>query len=349
MIAARRLVARLDDLDLPVVVRPALVAAEAVSILVTWSLWQARSAPPLLPVFEGLPQVDLGVIMLVTAALILFKPEAGVIAHSAALAVAFLLDQTRIQPEFISITLMLWGTTRWPIARTVAVAHLVSLWFWAGLNKALSPDFIDGSASFLFSAFPVHPEFLLPYFGWTIVASEMGIGVLLLIPRLRRAGVVLAVGLHVMGLLALVSIRWNLAVWPWNVALALGAVAFFWKRRESQWSARAVAILAAFAVVPVGFYAGYVDAYVAHNLYTSNTASATICDADSVCSREPLQETWAALRVPLPPEPRLFRSYFSEVCVPGDKLLVFPRTTRITFGRDTTATSMSCPGRGEIE
>ena len=56
-------------------------------------------------------------------------------------------------------------------------------------------------------------------------------------------------------------------------------------------------------------------------------------------------KTWVAFRVPLPPEPRLYRAVFSEVCEPGDHLYVFPRRTRLTFGLDTTVITEPCPRR----
>lgn len=334
--------ARLDEVDLPSVVRPAFVVAQAASIFITWPLWQARTDPPPLPILDGLPQVDLALILLATLVVILFKPEAGVIAHSLVLLVAFAMDQTRIQPEFVSLALVLWGTTRFRYARIVAIAHLISLWLWAGVNKALSLDFMGGSAAFLFQSMPVRPEFLRPAFGVIIIVSEIAIGVLLLTQRWRRAGIVLAVGLHVLGLVALVNVGWNEAVWPWNVALALAAVAFFWSRFE--WSSRgAIAIVAVFLVIPAGFYVGMVDAYLAHNLYTSNTASALICTPGAPCSGGPYSDVLTALEVPFPPEPRLFAAFFDEVCARGDTLMITPRRTRILIGLHTTPATFECP------
>jgi hypothetical protein len=336
-------IGRLDEVDLPRLLRPAFVVAQAASILITWPLWQARADPPPLPVLEGLPQVDMGLVLLATLALVLFKPEAGVIAHSVALVVAFAMDQTRIQPEFVSLALILWGTTSFRYARVVAAAHLVTLWLWAGLNKALSLDFMDQSAEFLFNSFPVRPEFLRPAFGWIIIVCEISIGLLLLTKRWRRAGIALAIGLHVLGLVALVNVRWNEAVWPWNVALALAAVAFFWARSEEPALPRALPIFAAFALIPLGFYVGVVDAYLAHNLYTSNTASAAICETDTSCSLDAWSDVLTTLNVPFPPEPRLYRAYFDEVCAPGQTLMIAPRRTRILVGLNTRLSVYPCP------
>jgi hypothetical protein len=340
---ALALSARAEDVDLPRLLRPAFVVAEIASVFFTWSLWQARTTPPLLPAVDWIPQVDMALILVATAALALFKPEAGVLAHAAVLMLAFAMDQTRMQPEFISLTLVIAGTTRIPYARTVAMAHLVTLWLWAGLNKALSLDFMHENAASLYQSFPIHPESLRVPFGWAIIVTEISIGLLLLVPSTRRAGVIVAVGLHVLGLLTLVRAGGNSAVWPWNAALAVAAVAFFWPRSKPVLERRTVAVFAAFALFPIAFYAGYLDAYLAHNLYTSNTPTGGVCFGDGACSAGPWSATWSQLNVPLPAEPRLFRAYFEEVCEPGQRLIVFPRQTRVQIGRFTEPATYSCP------
>lgn len=334
---------RLDDIDLPRVLRPAFIAAQAASILITWPLWQGRGFPPPLPVVDGLPQIDMGLVLLATLVVVFLKPEAGVILHSAALLVAFALDQTRIQPEFVSLALILWGTTRFRYGRVVAQAHLVSLWLWAGVNKALSLDFMGQSAQFLFNAMPVRLEFMRSFFGVVIILCEISIALLLLTRRWRRAGIALAVALHVLGLVALVNVRWNEAVWPWNLALALAAVAYFWSPAREETRRGLVAVYAAFVVIPLGFYAGVVDAYLAHNVYTSNTANALICKPDSACSGAAWAEVFTTLNVPFPPEPRYYRDYFEEVCAPTETLMIMPRRTRILFGVNSRLSTHACP------
>lgn len=345
---ARALAARVEDLDLVAIARPVFAVAQGATIAITWGLWQSRSSPPPLPVIDGFPQLDMGVVLLATLVLVLVRPAAGVVAHSVALVIALAMDQTRLQPEIVSLALLLWGTTRISHARTIAMAHLVSLWLWAGLNKALSLDFMNTAALFLFDSFPKLPGFLRPYFGWLIIATEISIGVLLLVPRVRRVGVVLAVGLHVLGLVALVNVRWNEAVWPWNVALAAAAVAFFWSPRAPVVTRSSIPVFALFLLVPAAFYGGYMDAYLAHNLYTGNTATAMFCRPSGECFA-PWGDTWTAFNVPFPPEPRLYRAYFDDICAPGDELKLYPRRTRILFGRDSEASVRVCPDPRLVE
>jgi len=327
------------------VVRLLFVLLQGASILITWPLWQTRANPPLLPVLDSLPQVDLGFLLLGTLVLVSLRPTAGVLLHVATLLIAFALDQTRLQPEFVSLAIMLVGTTRIPYARVIAGAHLLTLWFWAGLNKALSLGFMSESAPWLFDASPIRPGFLRPYFGWLIIAAEISVALFLLLPRLRRAGMVLAVGLHSLVLVSLVRVGWNESVWPWNIALAIAAPAFFARLQRNPSDRRGVSLLIffVFAVTPIGFYGGYVDTYIAHNLYTGNTARAEVCQRDGTCSGAIFHQTWPLLRVPLPPEFRLFVDYFNELCSPGERLVMHPRRAVVAFGRDRELAVHSCP------
>lgn len=341
------------DYDRFWLLRPLFVLMQGATVLITWPLWQTRDHPPLLPMFEAMLQFDTGPLILATLVLTLVRPRIGVMTHIAALLIAFAQDQTRLQPEFVSIALILLGTTTMPYGLTIARAHLVSLWFWSGLNKALSLNFMKGSAQSIFEGLPIQLEAIRPYFGWLVIVSEMLAAVLIVIPKLRRVRVLLAVGVHLMILFVLVRAKLNVSVWPWNLAVPFAAIAYFWHSpsliapRERERERRPIAALLACSilVLPAGFYAGYVDAYLAHNLYTNNTAWAVAtCPRDPVfCSSDNFGETWTQFRVPLPPEPRLFRSYFNQTCDPADTLTIHPRRTRVTFGRDTTVSIHACP------
>ena len=327
--------------------RPLFIVLQGVTVLITWPLWQTRADPPLLPMFKGIPQFDMGLLVLATLVLTLVRPKVGVVAHITALAIAFAQDQTRLQPEFVSLALILLGTTTIPYSGVLVRAHLVSLWFWSGLNKALSLGFMTGAAQFIYSGLPVRIETLRPYLGWLVIASEMLAAIFIVVPKLRRVGVVLAVGVHLMILLVLLRHRWNVSVWPWNVAVPFAAIAFFWHSSSAAAPRVKRVIAAAVAcivlVLPAGFYAGYVDAYLAHNLYTSNTAGAiAFCRDAFPCSSGSFGRTWNHFRVPLPPEPRIYRAFFDQLCDRGDTLVIHPRQTRVTLGRDTTVTTHAC-------
>jgi len=330
-----------------VALRWLLVLCQAATIALTWPLWQVRESPPLLPAME-LPQLPVGIALLATLALVLWAPRAGALAHAFILLYAFVADQTRLQPQFVSLALLLFGTCSLPAAGAIARAHLVSLWIWSGLNKALSLEFIDRTASLLFDNLPLSPSWLRGWFGWVVVVSEAAIGVCLLVAPLRRAGIVLAFLVHGMILLVLVPGSWSVSVWPWNLALPVAAAVLFWPDApapaQAAWPTwRARLVLAVFLLVPVGFYGGWVDAYLAHHVYSDTTATAVVCRDGVRCSPVPFLEPYVPLRARLPPEPRLFVAHFDAICRPGERLVVYPRRVRLLFGRHTEPLRRACP------
>ncbi len=120
--------------------RIVLVWCQAATVLITWPLWQVHHSPPMLPALP-LPSFDLGVPLLLSLVVVLLSPMRGVVILSVLVLYAVLSDQTRLQPEVISLVLLLWGTLPYATAKTIARTHLVALWFWAGLNKLFSPAF----------------------------------------------------------------------------------------------------------------------------------------------------------------------------------------------------------------
>ena len=344
------------------VLRFAVVGAQGLTILVTWDLWGRRDYPPLLPV-SGLPvpQVSVGPVLLLTLGLVFYRPGLGGALHLLVLLYAFMADQTRLQPEVISLALLLVAATGWAPGPLVARAHLVSLWMWSGLHKLLSTGFMSGSALWIHEGLPFQALVPRRHFGWMIAGLEMAVAVTVALPRTRRAGVVLAFLLHGAILLVLSPLgnHWNEAVWPWNAALPVAAAVLFWPRTgehdveareapEIPAPARAQAVALALAAViglfPIGFYLGLVDAYPSHNLYTDTTPQAVICDpAAGSCSHGRLADTWTSFDVPLPQERRIFHAYFAKTCRPGELLVIGPRRVRILVGRHTHPVQHACP------
>src|SRR5437762_2997429 len=108
-----------------------LVACYAATVILTWQLWRVREYPPNLPVIDVGPGIGMGYLMLIGLAAVLVRPVAGLIAHTLVLAAAMELDQMRLQPEFVSMTILMWGTLAKRGPLLVARAHLVALWFFA--------------------------------------------------------------------------------------------------------------------------------------------------------------------------------------------------------------------------
>ncbi len=91
-----------------------------------------------------LPQLDLGLLLLASLAVIAVAPRAGLVMHAVLVVVAMCLDQMRMQPPIISQILLLWSTLSVRSAVIIGRAHLLALWFYAGAYKLLSPYYLDG-------------------------------------------------------------------------------------------------------------------------------------------------------------------------------------------------------------
>jgi hypothetical protein len=163
-----------------------------------------------------------------------------------------------------------------------------------------------------------------------IAVLEMGTAVLAIMPATRRMAAWAALILHAGILVAFSPFAEsrNVAVWPWNIALACSGFALIalWKSSPLA-SLRAVPVLprllAVFiAVAPAGYYLGIVDAYPAYHLYSAATASATIYCPAGCRPDQDLNASWQDFNVPLPPEPRLFEATFRTSCSPGDVLRI---------------------------
>ena len=345
---------RLGGLDRLVLLRFFAAGCQAITILATLPLWQTRSYPPLLPM-APIPQLDFGPSLLASLVLVLVAPRVGIWIHLGVLTLAFVSDQTRLQPEFVSLALILVATNVARLGPFVGRAHLVTMWIWAGMHKMLSVGFMTDSAYWIYAGLPVEIPPIRAYIGWLIAGNEAATGLLMLIRPLRRAGVMLALALHGTILLVLSpwGQDWNESVWPWNFALGIAAWVLFWpwdekadekepaqvpSRREKKLKI-AVAVVA--ALYPLGFYLGVTDAYISHHLYSDAIALA-FCEPQS-CRSAQFSDTWAAFDVPIPPEPRLYRQYFLSQCKPGERLTIVPRQTKILFGRNSTMTTLRCP------
>jgi len=263
--------------------------------------------------------------------LALVSPRVGATVVTVLIAYGMVTDQTRMQPEFFSLPLLLWSSLPSAGARLVGRVSLISLWFFAGLHKVLSPDFMNDAGPRLVMALPIAlAHEIVPFAAVGIPALEMGTAALAVVPATRRLAAWSALALHAGILFAFspfVEAR-NVAVWPWNIALACSGFALI-----APWKTPPLASLLAvptlprlfavlIAVAPAGYYLGIVDAYPAHHLYSAGTASATVYCPAGCRPEQDLNASWHYFNVPLPPEPRLFEATFSATCAPGDVLRI---------------------------
>lgn len=310
--------------------RALCVLALMATVAITWPLWDMRAAPPELPLI-ALPRLAPGVPLLAACVATLVWPLPGAAAVTAVVAYGMIGDQTRMQPEFFSLPLLLWGTLPLAGARFVARVSLIALWFYSGLGKLLSPQFLHDLGPRMAGALSaVIPVPMLGVLAAAVAGVEIVLAVLAIWPRTRRFAAWLALIVHAGILLSLAgnSAAHNVAVWPWNVVQAVSGFAFIapWPNtivaewRAASWAPRVVA--GALALLPLGFYAGVVDAYPAHQLYSAGTARATVYCPRGCRPDQDVNATWRAMNVPLPPQPRLFLATFARTCAPGDTLRI---------------------------
>ena len=312
-------------------------AAQVVTLLVTWELWRPRSAPPNLPLGGGdgwlfAAEVDWAPVLVVLAVAVLALPRLAAPVFCVALLLAGLGDQTRLQPEVVSLAVLMTAPLFGAGGTTLARFHLSSLWLWAGLHKALSLGWPTDGAGFIADLMGVAG--LQSALAWALPAVEVGLGAASLWPRTWPAVRWVGAGLHAGILLTLSPLLgdWNSAVWPWNAALVGASILLFRSGPLEGWTGLGrVPVRAGAAVLlvfPALFYLGLVDAYLAHNLYSANAASAAICSVHRCVALQ--FDTWTRLNVPLPPEPRLYRDWFDRACPPDTWLEVTGPRTRLT-------------------
>ena len=314
------------------------VAAQIATILITWQLWEVRVEPPNIPVLKITP-ISFGIFMLVSLIGVLIDPLRGFVLHVGLMVVACLLDQYRMQPQFLANILLMLATLG-RRGQLVCYWFLAAMWFWAGLHKLISEHWYAHASFWIFSRADIPREVALVWlkpFALTVAISEIALGLAALIrPRVAAFGCVL---LHVGIVVLLLKIDWNASVIPWNLATA---VVGFWvlnsktksKARNSESSTekprvesnyvltQSVAAIA-FFLLPIGFYFGVYDHGYANVLYSDSLPRARMT------SKEILRtfRGWDVVNVPFPSERRTLRQFFERLGEPGDKLhLIDPRT-----------------------
>jgi hypothetical protein len=310
--------------------RAVVVAALVVTVLITWPLWNVRSQPPLLPALP-MPAIAFGSPLIVAAIGALFVPIPGAILVTLLTVAGMAADQTRMQPEFMAFPILLWGATALPDARLIARGFLISLWFYSGFHKLLSQSYLQHMGAGLIPALPLPGwDAMVPALVIGIALWEMGTAICAVVPPWRHYSAWSALALHV-GIVVALGLRPeqpNVAVWPWNLALAVSGFALI-----GPWNGTLLACVRAasvlvkgalllLAIAPLGFYAGVTDAYFSHHLYTGAVSRATIQCPAGCLPEQDMNSTWSALKTPLPPESRLFRATFASTCRAGDVLKI---------------------------
>jgi hypothetical protein len=260
-------------------------------------------------------------------------------------------DQSRWQPWFYQYVLMLLalalaGAGRPEAALNTCRLIVAATYFWSGLAK-LNPRFgVD-----------VFPHLLEPLLGVGVAAQpfvprlapvaalfECGLGAALLFRRFRTPALFGALAMHAVILAAIgpLGSGFNVAVWPWNLAMMAFLPILFFGRdgdpgvRDIVWG-RAFAfqkfVLVLFAVMPALSFFNLWDHYLSSALYSGNRTSGVIYLSDDVFDRLPEgiqdyvtedgpnrsrldidQWSYGEMRVPAYPEARIYRNVARNIC-----------------------------------
>lgn len=263
-----------------------------------------------------------------------------------------LWDQTRWQPWFYqylfmlaAIAILAWRKTESSRNRTALdVCRLIvaATYFWTGFQKLnitfvreTWPDMAAFLPGFWQSISQRVPAFLI----LVIPLVEVLIGFGLLSRRFRNRTVLLATATHTAILVLLFLTAENAVVWPWNIAMVLFVWILFWDDKETT-GRRIVAgrnpfhllVLLLFAVLPSLSLVGLWDSFLSSSIYSGNTYQAAIYLGPTLLARLPREihpHVWqksepffldinrwayAELRVPVYPEPRVFRQVAKRIC-----------------------------------
>ena len=298
-----------------------------------------------------LPAFPTGLALLAALMVAVVRPASGLAAYAIVLGYAIATDATRLQPAVVSFALLMAARLPGTAGLAIARAHVLTLWFYAGFHKLLSPDFMAGTRNpwMLRAVFGDPPRWMRDIYPASVVAAEIGLALAAAVPRTRKLAALWAAALHASILLPLLPIGhdWNRSVWAWNAVLA--CCGFFlvapWResirdclRLQPGWARAAIAVL---ALYPAAWQLGIGDPYLAHQLYAESAPLSYVCRTNEPPPSRPglghvyptpdgryqcrFVDFFSWLDVPEPGEHWFARRYFERTCAPGEILFIRER------------------------
>ena len=315
------------------------IVSQIATFLITWPTWLVRLDPPNLPWLDvtQIPWLWL-ILIFLSAVLPWWLGRKGSWIHLFVLVLSCLWDQYRIQPQFYFGWVFIYAASScvgqqfgdssanfgWRFCRWA----LIALWFWAGIHKLISPEWMTfRSQFFMYSmGFGEAAESLHWWFAVAVGVSEVGLAIVALGKPRIAAG--LCIPLHIGIVLSLLVASWNFSVIPWNISAAVFGFLVLseapeWNFDWSEWIVGGLLM-----VIPALFYLGKVDRAFAFVLYSGMTPTGLISHMDDPFETDKLNPRldkiygWGHLAVPFPEERRTLRQYFELTAKEGSKLYI---------------------------
>jgi hypothetical protein len=232
--------------------RVTLLNATFFGMIASAPLWTNDHTFPQLPIARGFPVLHAPVDKLLFGAMLL---SLIVAAWAYRQAVGFFLaaslfvyceDENRGQPWMYMYWVMLLFTLfSEKTAITACRIGMSVVYLWSGIQKCNHRFFEVQPAFFVEPLTHWHlPKLFLDLTRWAVACApfiEMGIGVALWSPKLRRGAIGAAMAVHGFSLLVLGPLghNYNWVVWPWNLAMpallwVLFAKGEYWARRVAE-------------------------------------------------------------------------------------------------------------------
>lgn len=319
-----------------------ILASFLTGMVLSFPLWLNTAKIPTTPIFLWLEKISMiGPIPLASifSALLIFcllscffitKKQLALRISFVLLFLLFIFDQGRLQPWAYMYTIMigLLSCIPWQEKETsqeASIIHalriiVIGTYLWSGLHK-LTLHFSTDLLPWLLSPLQLFNITLHgPTFFWLgsfIAATEIGIAIGLSIPRWRKHAVYLAITVHAVALLLLMTMQWNSVVWPWNIAMTLLVIFLFKDDATSLKKIFSITIFSSisvllFLVLPFFSTLGYWDDYLSSNLYSGNTHSAII----EISNQKISYLDWAmdTTNTPGYPAERVIINVFKQAC-----------------------------------
>lgn len=225
---------------------------------------------------------------------------------------------------------------------------LIGIYFWGGINK-LTPYFINEVFPFFLKGLTSIELTSFKEIGYIVPVTEIGVALALLFKKLQEWAIYVAFFTHLLIILFLSPLGSNIngIVIPWNLAMMLMLyqcfpksgpkimLSRFWK--QSAFKVKPLLILFFLCMPVLGFW-GKWDYYLSFNLYAGKGPIYQIMIAANATDRLPYDlenvyiaipdmddskildiYTWSVseLKVPCPPEKRLFTAMAKQLCKAG--------------------------------